>query len=117
MLNTLQLSPNWLPLFWTVHYATDFRGRIPRTSRSLETGTRKKRADLIRERTGAALSAAAARGRKGGRKAVITAEKLARAKMLIKKGLMVREAAARIKVGKTALCEAIKSDSSQGSQG
>lgn len=70
--------------------------------------------DLIRERTRAGLSAAAARGRKGGRKAVVTAEKLARAKMLIQKGLTVREAAARIKVGKTALYDAIKSDTSQG---
>jgi DNA invertase Pin-like site-specific DNA recombinase len=32
--------------------------------------------DLIRERTGAGLRAAAARGRKGGRKPVITPEKL-----------------------------------------
>ena len=64
--------------------------------------------DLIRERTRAGLSAAAARGRKGGRKAVVTAEKLDRAKTLIEKGLTVREAAARIKVGKTALYEAIK---------
>ena len=72
--------------------------------------------DLFRERTRAGLSAAAARGRRGGRKAVITAERLARAKMLIKKGLTVREAAARIKVGKTALYEAIKSDNSHGSQ-
>lgn len=72
--------------------------------------------DLIRERTRAGLSAAAARGRKGGCKAVINAERLARAKMLIKKGLTVRETAARIKVGKTALYEAIKSESSQGSQ-
>ncbi len=37
--------------------------------------------------------------------------------MLIKKGMTVRDAAARIIVGKTALYEAIKSDSSQGSQG
>ena len=66
--------------------------------------------DLIRERTRAGLSAAAARGRKGGRKAVVTADKLARAKTLIEKGLTVREAAARVKVGKTALYEAIKSD-------
>lgn len=66
--------------------------------------------DLIRERTRAGLSAAAARGRKGERKAVVTADKLARAKTLIEKGLTVREAAARIKVGKTALYEAIKSD-------
>ena len=71
--------------------------------------------DLIRERTRAGLSAAAARGRKGGRKAVVTAQKLARAKMLIQNGLTVREAAARIKVGKTALYDAIKSDTSRGS--
>jgi len=37
------------------------------------------------------------------------------AKMLIQKGLTVREAAARIKVGKTALYDAIKSDTSRGS--
>jgi len=69
--------------------------------------------DLIRERTRAGLSAAAARGRKGGRKAVVTAEKLKRAKMLIEKGLTVREAAARIKVGKTALYKAINADTSR----
>jgi len=65
--------------------------------------------DLIRERTGAGLSAAAARGRKGGRKAVVTPEKLARAKALIAEGLNVREAAGRVKVGKTALYAAIAS--------
>ena len=69
--------------------------------------------DLIRERTRAGLSAAAARGRKGGRKAVVTAEKLKRAKMLIERGLTVREAAARIKVGKTALYEAINAETSR----
>ncbi|MFG6532087.1 MULTISPECIES: recombinase family protein [unclassified Sulfitobacter] len=69
--------------------------------------------DLIRERTRAGLSAAAARGRKGGRKAVVTAEKLKRAKMLIESGLTVREAAARIKVGKTALYDAINADTSR----
>lgn len=69
--------------------------------------------DLIRERTRAGLSAAAARGRKGGRKAVVTAEKLKRAKMLIESGLTVREAAARIKVGKTALYDAINADISR----
>ncbi len=69
--------------------------------------------DLIRERTRAGLSAAAARGRKGGRKAVVTAEKLKRAEMLIERGLTVREAAARIKVSKTALYEAINADTSQ----
>ena len=72
--------------------------------------------DLIRERTRAGLSAAAARGRKGGRKAVVTAEKLKRAKMLIERGLTVREAAARIKVGKTALYEAINADTSRNAQ-
>ena len=72
--------------------------------------------DLIRERTRAGLSAAAARGRKGGRKAVVTAEKLDRAKMLIERGLTVREAAARIKVGKTALYKAINADTSRNAQ-
>jgi len=41
--------------------------------------------DLIRERTRAGLSAAAARGRKGGRRVVVTPDKLARAKMLIER--------------------------------
>ena len=63
--------------------------------------------DLIQERTRAGLKAAAVRGRKGGRKPVITAEKLERARTIIGKGLTVREAAVRIKVGKTALYEAL----------
>ena len=64
--------------------------------------------DLIRERTRAGLDAAAARGRKGGRRAVVTAEKLERARVIIAKGLSVREAAMRLKVGKTALYEALR---------
>ncbi len=64
--------------------------------------------DLIQERTRAGLAAAAARGRKGGRKPVITAEKLGRARAHISKGLTVREAATRLKVGKTALYEALR---------
>jgi len=64
--------------------------------------------DLIRERTRAGLSAAAARGRKGGRKPVVTAEKLQRAREHLANGLNVREAAARLKVGKTALYAALK---------
>src|SRR5215213_4297574 len=62
--------------------------------------------DLIQERTRAGLAAAAARGRQGGRKPVVSSEKLARASTLIAKGLTVREAATRLKVGKTALYEA-----------
>src|ERR1700678_2449847 len=49
--------------------------------------------DLIRERTRAGLAAAATRGRKGGRKPIITAEKLKRAREIVDKGLTVREAA------------------------
>ena len=64
--------------------------------------------DLIRERTKAGLSAAAARGRKGGRKPVMTADKLQRAREHIANGLNVREAAARLKVGKTALYAALQ---------
>jgi DNA invertase Pin-like site-specific DNA recombinase len=64
--------------------------------------------DLIRERTRAGLVAAAARGRRGGRKPVIDADKLARARSMIAKGLTVREAATRLRVGKTALYEALR---------
>jgi len=67
--------------------------------------------DLIRERTKAGLAAAAARGRKGGRKPVITADKLQRAREHITNGLNVREAAMRLKVGKTALYAALQSAS------
>ena len=63
--------------------------------------------DLIRERTRAGLDAAMARGRHGGRKPVVTDEKLRRAQTLLAQGLTVREAAARIKVGKTALYAAL----------
>jgi DNA invertase Pin-like site-specific DNA recombinase len=48
---------------------------------------------LIRKRTRAGLAAAVARGRKVGRKPVVTSEKLARARTVIAKGLTVREAA------------------------
>ena len=64
--------------------------------------------DLIRERTRAGLAAAAARGRKGGRKPAVDAEKLTRARSMVAKGLTVREAAIRLKVGKTALYEALR---------
>jgi len=64
--------------------------------------------DPIRERTRAGLVAAAARGRQGGRQPVVTAEKLRRAQALVAKGLSVRDAAVRLKIGKTALYEALK---------
>ena len=64
--------------------------------------------DLIRERTRAGVTAAAARGRRGGRKPVVTADKLKRAHANIAKGLTVREAAARLRVGKTALYAALR---------
>ena len=70
--------------------------------------------DLIRERTGAGLRAAAARGRRGGRPVTATPEKVARARALIAKGLTVREAAARVKVGKSALYAALKASAEQG---
>ena len=68
--------------------------------------------DLIRDLTKAGLTAAAARGRKGGRKPVVTADKLQRARELVANGLNVREAAARLKVGKTALYAALQAASS-----
>lgn len=67
--------------------------------------------DLIRERTRAGLAVAKARGSAAGRRPVVTADKLARARMLIDaKGLTVREAAARVKVGKTALYKALAAE-------
>ncbi len=64
--------------------------------------------DLVRERTRAGLTAADARGRRGGRRPVVTDEKLRRARGLVAKGLTVREAAMRLKVGKTALYQALR---------
>ena len=65
--------------------------------------------DLIRERTqNRPQQRLEARGRTGGRKPVITAEKLKRARDIIDKGLTVREAATRLKVGKTALYDALR---------
>ena len=64
--------------------------------------------DLIQERTRAGLAAAVARGRKGGRKPVVTSEKLKQARTFIAKGLTVREAATRLRVGKTALYDALR---------
>jgi len=57
------------------------------------------------------LLAAAARGRKGGRRPVVTADKLQRARELIANGLNVREAATRLKMSKTALYAALQSAS------
>jgi DNA invertase Pin-like site-specific DNA recombinase len=66
--------------------------------------------DLIRERTNAGLTAAAAIGRKGGRPVAATPERIARARQLIASGLNVREAAARVKIGKSALYAGLKAD-------
>lgn len=64
--------------------------------------------NLIRERTKEGLAVAKARGRKGGRRRVITEQKLKKAKQLIEKGLTVREAASAIGVGKSSLYESLK---------
>jgi len=57
------------------------------------------------------LTAAAARGRKGGRKPVVTTDKLQRARERIANELNVREADTRLKVSKTALSAALQSTS------
>ena len=64
--------------------------------------------DLIVERTQAGLKAATTHGRKGGRKPVVTHKKLEQARAHISGGLTVREAAARLKVGKTSLYKALR---------
>lgn len=69
--------------------------------------------DLIQERTRAGLVAAAARGRKGGRKPVVVPEKLQRARAMVASGLTVREAATRLKIGKTALYAALRGQDAQ----
>ena len=69
--------------------------------------------DLIRERTRAGLAAAAARGRKGGRKPVATPERIDRARAMIARGLTVREAAARLRIGKTAFYAALRDASAE----
>lgn len=66
--------------------------------------------DLIRERTRAGLQAAEERGRRGGRQVVVTPEKLAKARQHLAAGLNVREAAARVKIRKTALYEALRAE-------
>ncbi len=66
----------------------------------------------MRERTKAGLPAAEDRGRRGGRQAVVTPEKLAKARQHMAAGLNVREAAARVKIGKTALYAALKAEKS-----
>lgn len=66
--------------------------------------------DLISERTRAGLTAASERGRMPGRKPVVTPEKLEKAKQLMEGGLTVKEAAGRMKVGKTALYKALRSE-------
>lgn len=67
--------------------------------------------ELIRERTKAGLAVAAARGRRGGRKPVVTPAVLSRARALMHdKGLTVREAAGALKIGKTALYETLRAD-------
>lgn len=63
--------------------------------------------DLIRERTRAGLKAAAARGRKGGRRPIITADIVDKAKILTGQGLSVREAAQRLRIGKSTLYNAL----------
>lgn len=66
--------------------------------------------DLIRERTKAGLQAAEQRGRRGGRQAVVTPEKLTKVRQHLAAGLNVSEAAARVKIGMTALYNALKSE-------
>ena len=72
--------------------------------------------DLIRERTAAGLTAARARGRKGGRRPVVTPARLKRAQDLIGRGASVRETAAAIGVSKSALYNALGDSSRQPDQ-
>lgn len=66
--------------------------------------------NVVKERARDGLSAAGANGRAIGRRPVITPEKLKLAKSFIADGLTVREAAARIKVSKTVLYDALRAN-------
>ena len=59
--------------------------------------------DIIRERTQVGIKAARARGRQGGRPKAITPAMIGQAHGLITQGLTVREAAARLRIGKSTL--------------
>jgi DNA invertase Pin-like site-specific DNA recombinase len=64
--------------------------------------------DLIRERTNAGLAAARARGRKGGRKAILTEKKLDAARALLEdRNRSVGEVAKQLGVGRTTLYRAL----------
>jgi len=90
-----------LKVFLQVFYdAAGFFGRAPHVAQFER--------DLIRERTNAGLKAARERGSLGGRRPVITPDKLRKARDHIAAGLTVREAATRLKVGKTALYKALE---------
>ena len=64
--------------------------------------------EKVGELTNAGLKAARERGSLGGRRPVITPDKLRKARDHIAAGLTVREAATRLKVGKTALYKALE---------
>ena len=74
--------------------------------------------DLISERTKASLAVAKARGRSGGRRATVTPEKRAKARRLMaKKGLTVKEAAAALDVGRSTLYRALNAESDTPTEG
>ncbi len=66
--------------------------------------------DLLRERTTAGLEAAAARGRRGGRPAVMTPAKLAAARGLLAEGRTTREAAEAVGVSRATLYRALSAN-------
>jgi Resolvase, N terminal domain len=64
--------------------------------------------DLIRERTQAGLSAARARGRKGGRKPKLTAQQIEKTRHLLEDRMVtVTEVAAKLKVNRSTICRAL----------
>lgn len=67
--------------------------------------------DLIRERTKASLAVSRARGRKGGRRAAVTPDVLARARTLIdEENMTVSEAAFALDVGRSTLYRALNAE-------
>ena len=64
--------------------------------------------DLIRERTRAGLAAARARGRKGGRKPLMTATKVALARRIYDEGVAASEIAATLGVSRPTVYRHLK---------
>ena len=78
------------------------------TTGVIRTELRRRRITAVIPAKSDQIAARKRRGSKGGRRPVVTPDKLRKARAHIAAGLTVREAAARLKIGKTALYKALE---------